>query len=326
VARAGAGVNNIPLDAYAKQGIVVFNTPGANANAVKELVLAGMLLACRDIFGGIAWVRANQSDPEIAKNVEKAKGAYAGTEILGKTLAVIGLGAVGYQVANAACALGMDVVGYDAFLSDAVKAKLAPRIRIAASVEELYPVADFITLHVPLLPETKGMVNAATIARMKDGAVVLNFARDTLVDDTAMKVALETRKLRRYVTDFPNPASAQIPGVIAIPHLGASTEEAEDNCAAMAVDQLVEYVETGSIRNSVNYPNIDLGPVERKVRVIVLHAAAVDPGLFDSILPGKRTTKAKGDVAISAIDVPAVTPDVVSRLAVLPGVFRIRQL
>jgi len=326
VARAGAGVNNIPLDVYAKQGVVVFNTPGANANAVKELVIAGMLLACRDIFGGIAWVKANQTDPEIAKTVEKAKAAYGGTEILGKTIGVVGLGAVGYQVANACRALGMDVVGYDAFLSDAVRARLDPAVRIAATIDDLYRVSDFITLHVPLLPDTKFMVNAATLGVMKDGVVILNFARDILVDDAAIKVAIETKKVRKYVTDFPNPASATMDGVIAIPHLGASTEEAEDNCAAMAVDQLVKFVETGSIQNSVNHPNVDLGPKQRAFRVLVHHSSSVSGDQLDRILSGLRTTKTKGEIAYTAIDVPAVTEEELAGIRTLLGVIRVRTI
>ena len=324
VARAGAGVNNIPLDVYAKQGVVVFNTPGANANAVKELVIAGMLLATRDIFGGIAWVKANQTDPDIAKTVEKAKAAYGGTEILGKTIGVVGLGAVGYQVANACHALGMKVVGYDAFLSEAVKSRLHPEVEIAKSLDDLYKVSDFVTVHVPLLPDTKGMINQRTLSLMKDGVIILNFARDILVDDAAIKTAIESKKVRKYVTDFPNPASASMDGVIAIPHLGASTEEAEDNCAAMAVDQLVQYVSTGSITNSVNYPNVDFGPKHRDVRVLVHHAAAVSGEELDRILSGIRVTKVKGEVGYTAIDVPAVGEAVLKALEALPGVVRTR--
>ncbi|OHE42013.1 MAG: 3-phosphoglycerate dehydrogenase [Tenericutes bacterium GWF2_57_13] len=324
VARAGAGVNNIPLDVFAKQGVVVFNTPGANANAVKELVIAGMLLATRDIFGGIAWVKANQTDPEIAKTVEKAKAAYGGTEILGKTIGVIGLGAVGYQVANSCHALGMKVIGYDAFLSEAVKSRLHPDVVIAKTLDELYSVSDFITVHVPLLPDTKGMINAKTIALMKDGVIILNFARDILVDDAAIKVAIEAKKVRKYVTDFPNPASAAMDGVIAIPHLGASTEEAEDNCAAMAVDQLVNYVSTGSITNSVNYPFVDFGPKHRDVRVLIHHASAVSGEQLDKILSGIRVTKVKGEIGYTAIDVPSADEATLKTLETLPGVVRIR--
>ncbi|MFA5007241.1 MAG: 3-phosphoglycerate dehydrogenase family protein [Candidatus Izemoplasmatales bacterium] len=326
VARAGAGVNNIPLDVYAKQGVVVFNTPGANANAVKELVIAGMLLATRDIFGGIAWVKANQTDPEIAKTVEKAKAAYGGTEILGKTIGVIGLGAVGYMVANAAHALGMKVVGYDAFLSEALRSKLHPDVAIAKSLEELFSQADFLTLHVPALPETKYMVNAKTIAMMKDGVVVLNFARDVLVDDMAMKAAIESKKVRKYVTDFPNPASAAMDGVIAIPHLGASTEEAEDNCAAMAVDQLVHFVKTGSIQNSVNHPNVEFGPKVRDVRVLIHHNASVSGETLDRILSGMRVTKVKGEIGYTAIDVPSADEGILSALEAVPGVARVRSI
>ena len=324
VARAGAGVNNIPLDRFAKTGVVVFNTPGANANGVKELVLAGMLLAARDVFGGIAWVKANQTDPEISKTVEKAKAAYAGTEIMGKTIGVVGLGAVGYQVANACAVLGMHVLGYDAFLSDAARKRLLPEIEVVSTIEAIYQASDYISLHVPLLPETKGMINKETLAKMKDHVVLLNFARDTLVDDGAMKVAIETKKVHKYVTDFPNPASAQMDGVIAIPHLGASTEEAEDNCAAMAVDQLVRYVETGTIENSVNYPNVDLGPKERPARVLICHAAALVGETFDRILSGLRTTKTKGEIGYTAIDCVVADPIAIAALAELPGVYRVR--
>ncbi|MFH0993615.1 MAG: 3-phosphoglycerate dehydrogenase family protein [bacterium] len=326
VARAGAGVNNIPLDRFAKLGVVVFNTPGANANGVKELVLAGMLLAARDVFGGIAWVKANQTDPEIAKSVEKAKAAYAGTEIMGKTIGVIGLGAVGYQVANACSVLGMRVLGYDAFLSDAARKRLLPEIEVVDAIDAIYQASDYISLHVPLLPETKGMINQTTLAKMKDRVVVLNFARDTLVDDAAMKIAIETKKVHKYVTDFPNTASAQMDGVIAIPHLGASTEEAEDNCAAMAVDQLVKYVETGSIENSVNYPNVDLGPKVRPARVVICHAAALNGETFDRILSGLRTTKTKGEIGYTAIDCVVADPEAVAAIAGLPGVYRVRVL
>ncbi|MDP3130718.1 MAG: 3-phosphoglycerate dehydrogenase family protein, partial [Bacillota bacterium] len=324
VARAGAGVNNIPLDVFAKQGVVVFNTPGANANAVKELVIAGMLLATRDIFGGIAWVKANQTDPEIAKTVEKAKAAYGGTEILGKTIGVVGLGAVGYQVANSCHALGMKVIGYDAFLSEAVKSRLHPDVVIAKTLDELYSVSDFITVHVPLLPDTKGMINAKTLALMKDGVIILNFARDILVDDACMKTAIEAKKVRKYVTDFPNPASAQMDGVIAIPHLGASTEEAEDNCAAMAVDQLVNYVSTGSITNSVNYPFVDFGPKHRDVRVLIHHASSVSGEQLDKILSGIRVTKVKGEIGYTAIDVPTIDELIVSEITQMKGISRVR--
>jgi D-3-phosphoglycerate dehydrogenase len=274
VARAGAGVNNIPLDAYAKAGVVVFNTPGANANAVKELTVAAMLLAARDIHGGMKWIEANKADPDIAKTVEKAKAAYAGTEIMGKTLGVIGLGAVGASIAGAGGALGMNVIGYEAApegVAPQNRHKLPHDMMMAATVEEVYEEADFISINVPLLPATKGMINRASIAMMKDGVIILNLARDAIVNDADMKEALLSHKVRKYVTDFPNPATANMEGVIAIPHLGASTEEAEDNCALMAANQIVDFLENGNITNSVNYPNICSGPFLEGHRLVVLH-------------------------------------------------------
>ena len=249
IARAGAGVNNIPLDRAADEGIVVFNTPGANANAVKELAIAAMLLASRDIVGGIGWVQDNKADEAINKSVEKNKSQFAGTEILGKTLGIIGLGAIGGPLGNAALALGMKVIGCDPFLSDAAKAKLSPEIKIVATRDEVYKNSDFISVHTPLIDDpdpdknTKKMINAEKIALMKDGVIVLNLARDLLVDDEAMAAALESGKVRKYVSDFPNSTTAGKKGCIVIPHLGASTEEAEDNCAAMAAQQLKDYLE-----------------------------------------------------------------------------------
>lgn len=265
IARAGAGVNNIPLDRCADENIVVFNTPGANANAVKELAIAHMLLASRDIVGGINWVQTIKDDPDVAKLVEKGKSKFAGTEIKGKTLGIIGLGAIGGPLANAALALGMKVIGFDPFLSDAAKAALDPKVELVNSRDEIYKASDFISVHTPLIddpdPEknTKKMINAEKIAMMKDGVIILNLARDLLVDDDAMAAALESGKVRKYVSDFPNAKSAGMAGCIASPHLGASTEEAEDNCAAMAVKQSMDYLENGNIINSVNYPRVDLG-------------------------------------------------------------------
>lgn len=270
IGRAGAGVNNIPLDKCADAGIVVFNTPGANANAVKELVFAGMLLASRDIYHGIQWVEANKQDPEIAKTVEKAKAQFGGYEILGKKLGILGLGAIGVLVANAAVALGMCVYGADPFLSEENKKKLSPAVKIVTN-DELYAVADFITIHVPALPETKGMFNAEVFGRLKDGVILLNFARDILVNDNDLKVALESGKVRKYVTDFPNPKTANMDKVIAIPHLGASTEEAEDNCAVMAVKEIVDFIECGIITNSVNFPNLAPGDCASEGRILVLY-------------------------------------------------------
>lgn len=270
VARAGAGVNNIPLDVYAKTGVVVFNTPGANANAVKELTIAAMLLAARDIRGSMEWVKANKDDELINKSMEKAKGAFAGTEILGKTLGVIGCGAIGALVAQAAGALGMHVIGVEPSEATIERNKhLFPKDMEIVSYDELYKRADYISIHVPLLDATKGMLNKEAFAKMKDGVIIVNCARDAIVNDNDLEEAIKAGKVRRYVTDFPNHKTANMEGVVAISHLGASTEEAEDNCAEMAAKQVVDYVENGNIINSVNYPRIDLGKKEGK-RVVVL--------------------------------------------------------
>ena len=260
IARAGAGVNNIPHAEYAKKGIVVFNTPGANANGVKELVIAAMLLASRDIVGGIEWVKQNASDAAIGKAAEKAKKAFAGTEIEGKKLGVIGLGAIGQKVANAAVALGMEVYGYDPYLSVDAAWNLSRAVKHCKNVEAIYRACDFITIHVPALDSTKGMINAEAIAMMKTGVIVINAARDALVNEPDMLAALESGKVRKYVSDFPNATTAGKKGCIVIPHLGASTEEAEDNCAVMAVKEMRDYLENGNIVNSVNYPACSLGP------------------------------------------------------------------
>lgn len=271
IARAGAGINNIPLEDCAKKGIVVFNTPGANANGVKELVLAGMLLASRDIIGGIAWCQDNKEDANISKTVEKSKKAFAGGEIKGKKLGVIGLGAIGAEVANAAASLGMEVYGFDPYISVNAAWMLSRDVKHITSVDTIYEECDFITIHVPLLDGTRGMINAETIGKMKDGVVVLNFARDLLVNDDDMAAALESGKVRKYVTDFPNPKAVNMKNVIAIPHLGASTEESEDNCAKMAVMEMMDYLENGNIRNSVNYPACDMGVCKTVSRVAVMH-------------------------------------------------------
>ena len=259
VARAGAGTNNIPLDKCADKGIVVFNTPGANANGVKELVIAGLMLGSRDVVGGIKWVEANQTDENIGKTMEKAKSKFAGKEILGKKLGVIGLGAIGVLVANAAAALGMEVIGCDPFLSVEHALNLSREVKVVKTRDEIFEECDYITVHVPLLDDTKNMINEQTIAKMKNGVVILNFARDLLVKDDAVLAALETGKVAKYITDFPTAKVAGKPGVVAFPHLGASTEEAEDNCAAMAVKELMDYIENGNIKNSVNYPACDMG-------------------------------------------------------------------
>jgi D-3-phosphoglycerate dehydrogenase len=269
VARAGAGVNNIPLDALAKKGVVVFNTPGANRNAVKELVIAGMLIASRDIVGGIGWVKDNKQDPDIAKSVEKAKAQFGGTEILGKTIGIVGLGAIGLELARACIALGMKVIAVEPNMAQIDRLNIPEQMVIVQEKEDMLPYADFISLNLPLLPATKHMMNEAAFKMMKDGVVLLNFARDQLVDEDALLYALESHKVKTYVTDFPNEKTANMKGVIAIPHLGASTEEAEDNCAMMAVDHMIDYLEHGNITHSVNFPSAVLDR-KGKVRLTML--------------------------------------------------------
>jgi D-3-phosphoglycerate dehydrogenase len=331
VARAGAGVNNIPLDVMAERGVVVFNTPGANANGVKELVIAGMLLASRDIIGGVEWVKAHSNDPMLAKSVEKAKAAYGGTELYGKTLAIIGLGAIGAKLAIAAVHLGMKVIGYDPYLTDDTRTILPESVELYADIDRIYPQADFISLHVPLVEETTQMMNHQVFLRLKPGTILLNFSRDKLVDDDALEQAIASGLIRKYVTDFPNPKTAQMQNVIAIPHLGASTEESEDNCASMAARQLISYIESGTIINSVNFPKIVLPPKERMNRVIILHRA-ID-GFLTSVmkkLEGKIAIQSVVNQANSAYGVTAfdtlqtITPDDLSMIDHLPGVIRTR--
>ncbi|MCR5414873.1 MAG: 3-phosphoglycerate dehydrogenase [Kiritimatiellae bacterium] len=332
VARAGAGVNNIPHAEYAKKGIVVFNTPGANANGVKELVIAGMLLASRDITGGIDWVKANASDPAVAKAAEKAKKAFAGTEIQGKKLGVIGLGAIGQKIANAAVDLGMEVYGYDPYLSIDAAWNLSRSIKHCKNVETIYEACDYITIHVPALDSTKGMIDSDAIAMMKTGVIVINCARDVLVDEDDMLAALASGKVRKYVTDFPNAKTAGQKGCIVIPHLGASTEEAEDNCAVMAVRQMRDFIENGNIANSVNYPACSLGPATRAGRIAVCHKNVANMiGTFTSIM-GKAgvnidsiANKSRGDFAYTLIDTDAPVPqDVVKALESSDAVLRVR--
>ena len=332
IARAGAGVNNTPLDRCANEGIVVFNTPGANANGVKELVIAGLLLAARDVVGGIEWCKENKEDANIAKTVEKAKKAFAGYEIKGKKLGVIGLGAIGAEVANTAAALGMEVYGYDPYISINAAWALSRDVKHITSVDTIYQECDYITVHVPLLDSTRGMINGQTIGQMKDGVVVLNFARDLLVDDDAMAAALETGKVRRYVTDFPNPKSVAMKNVIAIPHLGASTEESEDNCAKMAVEELMDYLENGNIRNSVNYPNCDMGVCHAASRVAVLHLNVPNMiGQITGILASGNvnisdmTNKSRDKYAYTLLDLenPA-EEEMVEKLKAIKGVLRVR--
>lgn len=331
IARAGAGVNNIPLERCAEEGIVVFNTPGANANGVKELVLAGMLLASRDIVGGIGWVLENKELTDLAKQVEKAKSAFAGCEIKGKRLGVIGLGAIGVEVANAAAALGMEVYGFDPYISIEHAWKLSRSVRAVKTKEEIYRDCDYITVHVPLMDSTKGMIDKAAVSQMKDGVVVLNFARDQLVNEADMVEALEQGKVARYVSDFPNPTTAGKKGTICIPHLGASTEESEDNCAVMAVKQLMDYLENGNITNSVNYPNVDAGICQTQARVGILHKnvpnmLAQFTSVFsaDGINIENLINKSRGEFSYTVLDVAAVNEGLVQKLSEIAEVRRVR--
>lgn len=316
VGRAGAGVNNIPLNVCADKGIVVFNTPGANANGVKELVIAGMLLASRDIIGGINWVQENEEDGNIAKDAEKAKKAFAGCELDGKKLGVIGLGAIGVLVANAATNLGMEVYGYDPYVSVDSAWKLSRNIRHAKTVDEIYKDCDYITIHVPAMESTKGMISKNAIDLMKENVVVLNFARDVLVETEAMVDALISGKVKRYVTDFPTPEIAGVKGAIVIPHLGASTAESEDNCAKMAVKEIRDYLENGNIRNSVNYPNCDMGVKGDNTRVTILHRNVPNMlGQITKILADDNmniedmTNKSKGEYAYTMIEIASEVPE-----------------
>mgnify|MGYP001032334279 FL=1 len=332
IARAGAGVNNIPLEDCAKAGIVVFNTPGANANGVKELVLAGMLLASRDIIGGIAWCQENKGDENISKTVEKSKKAFAGGEIKGKKLGVIGLGAIGAEVANAAAALGMEVYGYDPYISVNAAWMLSRDVKHITSVETIYQECDFITMHVPLLDGTRGMINQETIAMMKDGVIVLNFSRDLLVNDDDMAAALASGKVKKYVTDFPNPKAVNMQNVIVIPHLGASTEESEDNCAKMAVMEIMDYLENGNIRNSVNYPACDMGVCKTESRVAVMHLNV--PNMIGQVTGtmasaginiSDMTNKSRERYAYTMMDLDK-QPDAetIQKLAAIDGILRVR--
>ena len=332
IARAGAGVNNIPLDKCAESGIVVFNTPGANANAVKEQVLAAMLLASRDLIGGNEWVKANKDDADIAKATEKAKKAFAGQEIKGKRLGVIGLGAIGQLVANAAIALGMEVYGYDPYISVDTAWKLSREIKHIANVEDIFKECDYITLHVPLLDSTKGMISKDSIAMMKDGVVLLNFSRDLLVDETALIDALETGKVKKYVTDFANSTVAGAKNTLVTPHLGASTAESEDNCACMAVKELRDYLENGNIHNSVNYPNCDMGICGVAGRIAINHKNVVNMiSQFATVLGGAgmnisdMTNKSKGDYAYTLIDLETpATREIIDKLDKIEGVLKVR--
>ena len=332
VARAGAGVNNIPLDKCASQGIVVFNTPGANANGVKELVIAGMLLAARDVVGGINWVSDNTEDANIAKNAEKQKKQYAGTELFGKKLGIIGLGAIGVKVANVAKHLGMEVYGYDPYVSVDAAWNLSRDVKHVFNVDEIYESCDFITVHVPLLDSTKKMINDDAITKMKDGVILLNFARDLLADEEAVLRGIKNGKIRKYVSDFPNPTTVGQEGCIVIPHLGASTEESEDNCAVMAVKEMMNYLESGNIQNSVNYPNCDMGYCAQAGRVAIFHKNIKGMiSKFSTVLGDNginitdMMNKSKGEVAYSMFDIEtSVNDEIVAQLEAIEGVFRVR--
>ncbi len=332
VARAGAGVNNIPLTSCADQGIVVFNTPGANANSVMELALCGMLLGSRDIVGGINWVQSVKGSPDVAKIVEKGKSQFAGNELRGKRLGVIGLGAIGGPLANRSRKLGMDVYGCDPHISVEAAWHLDRHVQKVNDRNEIFSSCDIITLHVPLLPETRHMINAETLARMKDGVIILNFARDALVDDDAMAEALQSRKVKCYVTDFPNEKTANMPGCIAIPHLGASTEESEDNCAKMAVRQMMDYLENGNITNSVNFPNCDMGVCRTAGRIAILHrnipntlSAFTTAMASENINIDGLMNKSRGEYAYTMLDLdhPA-SGHAVEELKKIKGVIRVR--
>ena len=330
IARAGAGVNNIPLDKYANQGIVVFNTPGANANGVKELVFAGMLLAARDIIGGANWTKSQAENPDVAAAAEKEKKKFAGTELLGKKLGIIGLGAIGVKVANAATHLGMDVYGYDPYISVDAAWNLSRNIHHINDVEDIYRQCDYITIHVPLLDSTKKMINSDAIAKMKDGVVLLNFARDLLVDEEAVLEAIESGKVHRYVSDFPNTTTVGKPGVIVTPHLGASTAESEENCAVMAVKELRNFLENGNIKNSVNYPNCDLGICESASRLAICHKNVKGMiSRFTDVLADTNihnmSNASKGDFAYTLLDLDSVvSPQELAQVEAIEGVLKVR--
>ena len=332
IARAGAGVNNIPLERCADAGIVVFNTPGANANGVKELVICGMLLAARDVVGGIEWTRSIKDSDTIAKDVEKGKKNFAGGEIKGKKLGVIGLGAIGAEVANAAASLGLEVFGYDPYISVNSAWRLSRKIKHITDINEIFRNCDYITLHLPLTNDNKGMIGKDSIAEMKDGVIILNFARDLLVDDDEMEKALESGKVARYVTDFPNTKSAKMEKAIVIPHLGASTKESEDNCAVMAANELVDYLENGNIKNSVNFPSCDMGVCQAEGRVAILHKNI--PNMIGQITSAfakngynitDLTNKSKGTKAYTLIDIESKASDkLVDELNSIDGVLKVR--
>lgn len=328
VARAGAGTNNIPIDKCSEKGIVVFNTPGANANAVKELVIAGMLLASRDVIGGVAWVNTLTGD-DVDKQVEKGKSNFAGCEIKGKTLGIIGLGAIGILVANAAYALGMEVIGYDPYLSVDSALKLSRHVKKANSSEEVYAAADYITIHVPLMDSTRNTINAETIAQMKDGVIILNFARGGLVNNADIKKALADGKVAKYVVDFADSETVNQPGIINIPHLGASTAESEDNCAVMAAQELADYLENGNILNSVNFPNCSLSE-DNIGRIAIAHknipnVIAKFTEALSSVNISDMINKSKGELAYTIINTDhAIPAEAIEKLNQIDAVIRVR--
>ena len=333
IARAGAGTNNIPIDRCSEAGIVVFNTPGANSNAVKELVVAAMLIASRDIIGGVEWVQEQVHTPgvDIAQAVEKGKSAFVGPEIYRKTLGVIGLGAIGALVCNIALDLGMDVYGYDPFLSVDTALRLDRHVHVVKDVAELYRVSDYVTIHVPYTPDTRHTINADAIAQMKDGVRMVNLARGELVDDEAMMAALESGKVARYVTDFPNNTITLAPNVVPIPHLGASTPESEDNCAIMAAQQLRDFLENGNIKNSVNFPNVEMERsgvqrlciIHRNIPAMLANITAQLSG--DGVNVENMTNKSRGDFAYTLVDVgSAVEESVIDDIRAIDGIIRVR--
>lgn len=334
VARAGAGVNNIPVDRCSEAGIVVFNTPGANANSVKELVIASMLIVARDVIGGIEWVKSIIDSPSITKDVEKAKSRFAGHEIKNKKLGVIGLGAIGSEVANAASALGMEVYGYDPYMTVNAAFRLSRRVHPATDIHKIYEDCDYISLHMPLTDENAAIINEESLNLMKQGVVILNFSRDKLIDDEAMKAALKSGKVKRYVTDFPNEHIKDMEGVVATPHLGASTEESEDNCALMAAQELIDYIENGNIANSVNFPNCDMGVCRVAARVGLLHANIPNMiGQISAVLAAKNinisdmTNKSKGKYAYTLVDLESCLDDEAeASLKSIEGMKRVRRI
>ncbi len=332
VARAGAGVNNIPLNRCAENGIVVFNTPGANANGVVELSICGMLLGARDVIGGINWVQSIKNEGDIGKKVEKGKSQFAGHELAGKRLGVIGLGAIGGPLANAAIKLGMEVYGCDPYISIDAAWHLDSKIVPVKTRDDIYANCDIISLHVPLLDDTKKMINAEAISKMKDGVILLNFARDLLVDDDALEDALKSGKIKRYITDFPNDKTANMEGVVAIPHLGASTEESEDNCAKMAVRQVMDYLQNGNIKNSVNFPNCDMGICTKAARIAILHKNIPNTlSTYTSVIAkaginiSDMVNRSKGEFAYTMVDLDSVPSEAaIEELKKMDGVFRVR--